>query len=228
MRYWAKWIWVLVLPQLAAAEPTLLERDFRALLRPVSLGGVALAFGAAGLAHGLDDEFSGRVDNPVLEPVLDFGNFYAGTTTSMGAATGLWLFAKTARMDEVRQVSAEVLRGLVLANALVGPLKYLAGRERPDGSNDYSFPSGHSANAFAISAVLSRRYGKKVGVPLYALASFVPVARIHDRHHFFSDVVAGAILGTVAGFAVNGEGENLVLVPAHIGGTRLLQVRWRY
>ena len=155
------------------------ERDIRALLRPANLGGIALAFGAAGLAHGLDDEFSGRVDNAALEPVLDFGNFYFGTRYSVGSVVGMWGLSKVAGLEEVHAASGEVLR------ALVGPLKLVAGRTRPDGSNDHSFSSGHSANAFAISTVLGRRYGRGVGVPLFALAGTVPVARIHDRATFF-------------------------------------------
>ena len=83
------WLLVLALPNVCVAEPMVLERDFRALLRPASLGGVALAFGAAGLAHGFDDKLSGRVDHPVLEPVLDFGNFYFGTRHSVGSVVGV-------------------------------------------------------------------------------------------------------------------------------------------
>lgn len=223
------WLLVLALPNVCVAEPMVLERDFRALLRPASLGGVALAFGAAGLAHGFDDKLSGRVDHPVLEPVLDFGNFYFGTRHSVGSVVGVWGLSKVAGMEEVHATSGEVLRALVLANALVGPLKLVAGRTRPDGSNDHSFPSGHSANAFAISTVLGRRYGRGVGVPLFALAATVPVARIRDRHHFFSDVVAGSILGVVAGWAVVGrEGQEVVLAPVYGDGGWAMQIAWRY
>ncbi len=204
--------WLLLLPVLVGADPTALERDIRALLKPQSLGGIAVAFGVAGLASGLDEEFSGHVDNDRIEPLLDFGNVYLGGKHSLGFAA-----------------SAEVLRALVLANAMVAPLKIVAGRERPDGSNDYSFPSGHSANAFAISTVFGRRYGREVGLPLFVLAGFVPVARIHDRHHFFSDVVAGSVLGVVAGWAVErGDGEKLVLAPGYARGLWMLQGGWRY
>ena len=74
-----QWVWLLWVPALAAAEPSALQRDARALLRPESLAGLALAFGAAGLAHQWDDELVGHIDNGLLEPVLDFGNFFFKT-----------------------------------------------------------------------------------------------------------------------------------------------------
>ena len=43
------WIWLLLTPAVAGAEPSALERDARALLRPASLTGIALALGAARL-----------------------------------------------------------------------------------------------------------------------------------------------------------------------------------
>ena len=221
--------WLLLLPVLVGAEPTALERDIRALLKLQSLGGIAVAFGVAGLASGLDEEFSGHVDNDRIEPLLYFGNAYLGAKHSLGSAAGVWLATGFMRRDGAHAASAEVLRALVLANAMVAPLKIVVGRERPDGSNEYSFPSGHSANAFAISTVLGRRYGRKVGLPLFVLAGFVPVARIHERHHFFSDVVAGSVLGVVAGWAVErGDGEKLVLAPGYARGLWMLQAGWRY
>jgi len=221
--------WLLLLPALVGAESTALERDVRALLKPQSLGGIALAFGAAGLAHGLDDEFSGHIDSELAAPLLDFGNFYFGSKYSVGSTAGLWFAARAAHRGEIRAASGEVLRALILAGAMVTPLKIAAGRQRPDGSNNFSFPSGHSANAFAISTVLSRRYGRRVGVPLFALAGFVPVARIHDRHHFFSDVVAGSVLGVVAGLAVDrGGSADMAFKPVYTKGLWVLQASWRY
>ena len=68
-------------------------------------------------------------------------------------------------------------------------------RERPDGSNTQSFPSGHSASAFATAGVLQRHYGWKVGVPAAVVAAYVATARVHDNKHYLSDVIFGAALG---------------------------------
>ena len=223
-----QWVWLLWVPALAAAEPSALQRDARALLRPESLAGLALAFGAAGLAHQWDDELVGPIDNGLLEPVLDFGNFFFKTKHCVGSVATIWGGSKVASLDEVHAASGAVLRALVLSSAMVGPLKLISGRTRPDISNDLSFPSGHSANAFAIGTVLARRYGRRVGAPLLALAATVPAARVHERHHFFSDVVAGSILGAVAGWAVDrAGGRALSLAPVYIQGMLVVHVRWR-
>ena len=70
-----------------------------------------------------------------------------------------------------------------------------------------------------------------VGIPLYGFTAMVPVARIHGRRHFFSDVVGGAILGTVVGYAVTrqGEGEDrrVTWVPVRTSSGWLLRVQGR-
>jgi len=76
-------------------------------------------------------------------------------------------------------------------------LKPTIDRTRPDGGH-HSFPSGHTASAFAGAAFIQRRYGWRVGGPAYALASFVGVSRVEAKRHHPSDVVAGAVIGIAA------------------------------
>jgi membrane-associated phospholipid phosphatase len=78
---------------------------------------------------------------------------------------------------------------------MVQTLKYTVHRDRPDHSNNKSFPSGHSASAFATATVLQRYYGWKVGVPAYALGSYVALARMSWNRHHATDVVMGAGFG---------------------------------
>ncbi|MFT5088042.1 MAG: membrane-associated phospholipid phosphatase [Candidatus Latescibacterota bacterium] len=213
----------------AESDWQLLRGDIRALLVPEKVAWGALSLGAAVLAHPLDDEFAGSIDHDLVEPVLDFGNWYAGTKHSLGGAIALRSLAHFSGSPELVGVSSQLLRALLLANGLVAPFKVGVRRERPDGSNRFSFPSGHSANSFAMAAVLARRYGKVVGVPIYVLSTFVPVARIHDRHHYFSDVVAGAALGSIAGWVVMREPtvRQLAVVP-FMHGHWGLRVHWSY
>ena len=58
----------------------------------------------------------------------------------------------------------------------------------------YSFPSGHSASAFAAAGVLSY-YFKKYSVCFYTLAALIAFSRIYLYVHYPSDVVGGIILG---------------------------------
>ena len=50
--------------------------------------------------------------------------------------------------------------------------------------------------AAAIVVAFEMMYGPKVGVPLYALASLVAIARVDSFKHFPSDVLMGAVLGS--------------------------------
>ena len=221
-------ICVLLVPALATAEPSALERDARTLLRPEGLAGITLSLGAAALAHPWDDDLVGHIDNKLLGPVLDVGNSFFETQYCVGTVAAVWGGSKVLDFAEVDAASGAILRALVLSSAMVGSLKLTLGRTRPDGSSGLSFPSGHSANAFAIATILAKRYGYRIGVPLLTLATTVPAARIHEGHHFFSDVVGGAILGMMAGWAVDRERDgNLALAPVYIEGTLILCVRWR-
>ena len=83
--------------------------------------------------------------------------------------------------------------------------------ERPARTSDgteFSFPSGHSAATFASATVLQRHFGWKVGVPAFAVASYVAASRVQEKRHFLSDVAFGATLGIIAGRTVTvGRGE---------------------
>jgi membrane-associated phospholipid phosphatase len=81
-------------------------------------------------------------------------------------------------------------------------LKESISEERPDHSNDRSFPSGHTSMSFAAAASLEKRYGWQVGIPAHAVAAFVGVARVKADKHFWHDVIAGAAIGEAAGWLV--------------------------
>jgi len=86
---------------------------------------------------------------------------------------------------------------LIPANLVVEGLKVAIDRRRPDGEHkrsNASFPSSHAANAFALAAVLSRRWWRGAAV-WWALAILVSASRIYLNRHFLSDVVAGGAIG---------------------------------
>ena len=62
-------------------------------------------------------------------------------------------------------------------------IKLMTRRERPDESNNHSFPSGHTASAFASATVLERHFGWQVGVPAYGFATYVGLARMSANKH---------------------------------------------
>lgn len=93
-----------------------------------------------------------------------------------------------------------------------GSLKLLIEEERPDGSNDDSFPSGHTSMSFAAAATLGKRYGWKYGLPARAVASFVAFARVKARKHHVHDVIAGAAIGEAAAWLLTSPKDSNVQV----------------
>jgi len=97
--------------------------------------------------------------------------------------------------------SALFLLSSVLTNGSVLVLKKSSNRMRPNRLNDYSFPSGHTASAFAYAEYLSQEYGDKsiwYTVGGYGAASATAVLRIYKNYHWFSDVIAGAGMGVLS------------------------------
>lgn len=88
---------------------------------------------------------------------------------------------------------------MLVGTAVTQGLKTAFPEQRPDGSGDDSFPSGHTAVAFAAATSILDRRGLAEGIPALALASFVGVARVKaDKHHWY-DVVVGAAVGSASG-----------------------------
>ena len=72
----------------------------------------------------------------------------------------------------------------------------------PNGHDNASFPSGHTSGAFTWATIVSHHYGKKAGIPAYMAAVYMGYARMDDRAHRLTDVVAGAALGYIVGCTV--------------------------
>ncbi len=74
-------------------------------------------------------------------------------------------------------------------------LKYIIKKERPDHSDNHSFPSMHSALSFTAATFIQRRYGWKWGIPAYLISTYVGWSRIYGKKHDGWDVAAGAAIG---------------------------------
>ncbi|HKZ37744.1 MAG TPA: phosphatase PAP2 family protein [Chryseolinea sp.] len=85
--------------------------------------------------------------------------------------------------------------------ALTYSLKGLTNVPRPDGSDVESFPSGHTAQAFATATFMAKEYGDQsiwYAVGAYGIATTVGAMRILNNRHWVSDVFAGAGIGILS------------------------------
>ncbi len=115
---------------------------------------------------------------------------------------GMFTAGRFSASGRFRAMTYDMLDAAVVNFAYTEVLKVAVGRERPNGQDNKSFPSGHSSNAFALASVAQQHYGWKVGIPAYLLAGMMGVSRIHEDKHWLSDVVAGAGLGYIVGRTV--------------------------
>ena len=94
-----------------------------------------------------------------------------------------------------------VTAGFLLSSATVTGLKTFINVERPDGSGRNSFPSGHTATAFAMAEFLHQEYKHRsawYGIAGYLVAASTGAIRLYNNKHWFNDIVAGAGIGILS------------------------------
>lgn len=128
--------------------------------------------------------------------------------------------------------TAILLKSELIMMAITFPTKQLTHTLRPDGSNYHSFPSGHTAQAFAAATFMHKEYGHLspwYSIGAYASASMVGVFRVLNNKHYVSDVLVGAGVGILATnlaylthkykWSPSGKKKNLVLLPSYNKGS---------
>ena len=138
---------------------------------------------------------AGRIWGELYSPVVLFAGFAAHSLITNDKST--------------RKVAYEIGQACLYAGAMEYILKSAIGRSRPymnEGTSSYrlftfnddyhSFPSGHSAAAFAISTVLSRNAGPTwLKILAYLPAAITPFSRVYEDMHWVSSCFIGGTLG---------------------------------
>jgi membrane-associated phospholipid phosphatase len=109
------------------------------------------------------------------------------------------VYAQTSEKGKVdTRFIANTIASVGVAYGAKTALKAIINEERPDHSDNKSFPSGHAAMSFAAARSLDKEFRKtSIWIPIagYAAATAVGIERVaSDRHHWY-DVVAGAAVG---------------------------------
>ncbi|MCH9817242.1 MAG: phosphatase PAP2 family protein [Actinomycetia bacterium] len=144
----------------------------------------------------------------VDEPLRRLSNAANNSGLWLATAAGLAVLGGRAG----RQAALTGVSAIGVASAVTNlGVKRLYLRRRPDRQSasvkearqvkmpeSTSFPSGHSASAFAFATAVTDRM-PLVGVPLLGLAGTVAYSRVHTGVHYPGDVVVGSILGVSMG-----------------------------
>lgn len=118
----------------------------------------------------------------------------------LASVYGLSLLGAEAKHNYVDR-TLEVGTACVALVGIVGGAKYLIDKERPDGSDLNSFPSGHAAKVFMGAELVRIEYGDDypwLAVGAYTIATATGALRVYNNHHWLSDVVAGAGVGILS------------------------------
>ena len=195
---------------------------------------IALAGGAGALvAHPFDQDFNIHLRShyTLVNDLYAPAKYYGDTPEQVALSVGTYAWGRIFDEPKVSHLGMDLLRAQALSEILVEPIKFATHRQRPDGSNYQSFPSGHSSVTFAAATVIERHLGWKKAALAYIIAAYVASSRMHDNRHYLSDVIFGAATGTIAGRTVTQHGRETWtntwrVVPTVVpGGTAIMVTR---
>jgi membrane-associated phospholipid phosphatase len=202
--------------------------DFRKLPSVESATILSIGAASAALFSTLDREATnGLSTSNDMGALFHQGEGLGGARTQAAAALATYAIGRITNHPKTAAIGADLVSAQIVTQTATSVIKMAANRTRPDGTN-YSFPSGHSATAFATATVLQRHLGWKIGAPAYGVAAYVAASRIQVKRHFLSDVAFGAALGVVAGRTVTvGRGDaRFAVAPSAIPGGGAINFTW--
>lgn len=207
-----------------------------------------LAIGAAGLAiiTLVDPTIARDLHTGTSAAALQFDHQldrFGDATGTIPIIGGIALTGLITKNRAVTRAAIRATESVVLADLFVQASKFVVGRSRPYadpnldgydfhvyGTTSPAFPSGHSANAFALATSLSDEIGRTwATVGLFAIATGTGWARLSEQQHWLSDVVAGAVVGIGSARFVSGKLRVFGLrAPQPLIGPHSAGLRWTF
>ena len=181
----------------AIVAPKNIKFNYKQLILPT----VLIGYGVVGLNSGDLKKINLDIRNGVVDDnhkKLSIDDFLQYTPAlSVYALNNMGVQGK----NNLKDRSIVLGTSMVFVLATVTALKKITKVERPDGSNFDSFPSGHTALAFAGAEFLYQEY-KDVsvwyGVSGYVIATATGAFRIYNNKHWLTDVATGAGIGILS------------------------------
>jgi membrane-associated phospholipid phosphatase len=185
-------------------------------------------------ARDFIQDHENRTTDRIASAFEPFGAEYA-----LGTLAGFALIGKLTNRPVARHVAFDgAVSGLIAVGLVVPALKSVSGRSRPytgQGAHDFdpfsgadSFPSGHTAMAFALATSIAQNYDRHWVKGLsYGVAGLTAYARMEHDDHWLSDVVGGAFIGVGVArgvAALHRSQRDWALEPAHLADGWGLQV----
>jgi membrane-associated phospholipid phosphatase len=155
-----------------------------------------------------------HVKHPVLDGVVGLLNPIGSGVTLLVMCVGISTACRWWPQSRLREAAWLGALGFACAGLVEFTLKHLVGRARPDAADHGlviwgptfapdvdSFPSGHATSVFVVAAVFAAFY-PRVSWLLYTLAAAIALGRVYLERHYVSDILAGALIGVVAAWAL--------------------------
>ena len=193
-------------------------------------GGTGMFIALDGVINNTFKDIRGSATDSLADIFKPLGD----SSYAFPALAGFYIFGHVIENEKAKRTTLIATESFLITSLYTTVLKVSFGRHRPWNANEnnadsrtewfsnahYSFPSGHTATAFAIATVVANEYEETPYIkPIsYGLATLTGLSRMNAEKHWASDVFIGAALGyftskTLLRLHNNKKGQHFTIYP---------------